>query len=56
MAIDLNNPEIKEYDILMRKDYNNDKNYSWFYFYIKCKNEGNYKFNILNFIKKKNPI
>ena len=36
MAIDLNNPEIKEYDILMRKDYNNDKNYSWFYFYIKC--------------------
>ena len=55
MAIDLNNPEIKEYDILMRKDYNNEKNYSWFYFYIKCKNEGNYKFNILNFIKKKIP-
>ena len=53
MAINIENNNVKEYDILMRKDYNNDKNYSWFYFSIKCKNEGNYKFNILNFIKKK---
>ena len=56
MAINLNNKEINEYDILMRKDYNNEKNYSWFYFSIKCKKEGNYKFNILNFIKKKIPF
>ncbi len=55
MAINLNNKEINEYDILMRKDYNNEKNYSWFYFYIKSKKEGNFKFNILNFIKKKIP-
>ncbi len=56
LAINLENKDLNEYDILMRKDYNNDKNYSWFYFSIKCKKEGNYKFNILNFIKKKIPF
>ena len=56
LAINLENKNVNEYDILMRKDYNNEKNYSWFYFSIKCKKEGNYKFNILNFIKKKIPF
>ena len=56
MAINLENKNVNEYDVLMRKDYNNEKNYSWFYFSIKCKKEGNYKFNILNFVKKKIPF
>ena len=56
LAINIENKYVNEYDILMRKDYNNEKNYSWFYFSIKCKKEGNYKFNILNFIKKKIPF
>ena len=56
MAINLDNKNVNEYDVLMRKDYNNEKNYSWFYFSIKCKKEGNYKFNILNFVKKKIPF
>ena len=56
MAINIENKYLYEYDLLMRKDYNNEKNYSWFYFSIKCKKEGNYKFNILNFIKKKIPF
>ena len=56
MAINLENKNVNEYDVFMRKDYNNEKNYSWFYFSIKCKKEGNYKFNILNFVKKKIPF
>ena len=56
MAINLDNKNVNEYDVLMRKDYNNEKNYSWFFFSIKCKKEGNYKFNILNFVKKKIPF
>ena len=56
LAINIENKDLNEYDLLMRKDYNNEKNYSWFYFSIKCKKEGNYKFNILNFIKKKIPF
>ena len=37
----------------MRKDYNCEKNYSWFFFSIESDRETDIKFNILNFIKKK---
>ena len=55
MAIKLenSNKNFNEFDLIMRKDYNNDKNYNWFYFYIICKKEMDVKFNIINFIKKK---
>ena len=55
MAIKLenSNKNFNEFDLIMRKDYNNEKNYNWFYFYIICKKEMDVKFNIINFIKKK---
>ena len=37
----------------MRKDYNNEKNYSWFFFEVKSSIEKEVKFNIINFPKKK---
>ena len=52
MAIKLNSDIPNEYDLIMRKDYNSEKNYSWFYFSIKSDRETDIKFNILNFIKK----
>ena len=42
-----------EYDLIMRKDFNNEKNYSWFFFEIYSKTEQEIKFNIINFPKKK---
>ena len=53
MAIKLNSEIDNEYDLIMRKDYNSEKNYSWFFFSIESDKEANIKFNILNFIKKK---
>ena len=53
MAIKLDTDIPNEYDLIMRKDYNNEKNYSWFYFSIQSDRETDIKFNILNFIKKK---
>ena len=53
IKIENSNKNFNEFDLIMRKDYNNDKNYNWFYFYIICKKEMDIKFNILNFIKKK---
>ena len=52
MAIKLNSDIPNEYDLIMRKDYNCDKNYSWFYFSIKSDKETDIKFNIINFTKK----
>ena len=52
MAIKLNSDIPNEYDLIIRKDYNFEKNYSWFFFSIQCDRETNIKFNILNFIKK----
>ena len=53
MAIKLNSDIYNEYDLIIRKDYNCEKNYSWFFFSIECDRECDVKFNILNFIKKK---
>ena len=53
MAIKLNSDIGNEYDLIIRKDYNCEKNYSWFFFSIECDRECDIKFNILNFIKKK---
>ena len=53
MAIKLNSDIPNEYDLIMRKDYNCEKNYSWFFFSIESDRETDIKFNILNFIKKK---
>ena len=53
MAIKLNSDIDNEYDLIIRKDYNCEKNYSWFFFSIECGRECDIKFNILNFIKKK---
>ena len=53
MAIKLNSDIPNEYDLIMRKDYNSVKNYSWFFFSIESDRETDIKFNILNFIKKK---
>ena len=53
MAIKLNSDIDNEYDLIIRKDYNCEKNYSWFFFSIECDRECDIKFNILNFIKKK---
>lgn len=50
MAIQVDN---NEYDLIMRKDYNNEKNYSWFFFEVKSSIEKEVKFNIINFPKKK---
>ena len=52
MAIKLNSDIPNEYDLIMRKDYNSEKNYSWFYFSIQSDRETDIKLNILNFIKK----
>ena len=54
MAIKLNSEIDNEYDLIMRKDYNSEKNYSWFFFSIESDKEANIKFNILNLKKKKN--
>ena len=53
MAIKLNSDIPNEYDLIMRKDFNCEKNYSWFFFSIESDRETDIKFNILNFIKKK---
>ena len=53
MAIKLYSDIENEYDLIMRKDYNSEKNYAWFYFSIKSPKETTIKFNILNFIKKR---
>ena len=53
MAIKLDSDIPNEYDLIMRRDYNSEKNYSWFYFSIESDRETDIKFNILNFIKKK---
>ena len=53
MAIKLNSEIENEYDLIIRKDYNCEKNYSWFFFSIESDRETDIKFNILNFIKKK---
>ena len=53
MAIKLNSDIDNEYDLIIRKDYNCEKNYSWFFFSIECDRECDIKFNILNFKKKK---
>ena len=50
MAIKLNSDIDNEYDLIIRKDYNCEKNYSWFFFSIECDRECDIK---LNFIKKK---
>ena len=53
MAIKLYSDIENEYDLIMRKDYNSEKNYTWFYFSIKSQKEATIKFNILNFVKRK---
>ena len=53
MAIKLNSDIENEYDLIIRKDYNCEKNYSWFFFSFFSDRETDIKFNILNFIKKK---
>ena len=53
MAIKLNSDIPNEYDLIIRKDYNFEKNYSWFFFSIQSDRETEIKFNILNLIKKK---
>ena len=53
MAIKLKSEYTNEYDLILRKDYNCEKNYSWFFFSIESDRETDIKFNILNFIKKK---
>ena len=52
MAIKLDSDIPNEYDLIIRKDYNNKKNYSWFFFSFESDRETDIKFNILNFIKK----
>ena len=52
MAIKLDSDIPNEYDLIIRKDYNSEKNYSWFFFSIQSDRETDIKFNILNFIKK----
>ena len=42
-----------EYDLIMRKDINNEKNYSWFFFEYTSYETKDVKFNIINFPKKK---
>ena len=51
MAIKLDSEIDNEYDLIMRRDYNCEKNYSWFFFSIESDRETDIKFNILNFIK-----
>lgn len=41
-----------EYDLIIRKDYNSEKNYSWFFFMIKSSKPRVIKMNILNLTKK----
>ena len=53
MAIKLDSDIPNEYDLIIRKDYNNEKNYSWFFFSIESDRETDIKFNIINLIKKK---
>ena len=53
MAIKLDSEIDNEYDLIMRRDYNCEKNYSWFFCSIESDRETDIKFNILNFIKKK---
>ena len=51
MAIKLNSDIPNEYDLIIRKDYNFEKNYSWFFFSIQCDRETNIKtFFLLYFI------
>jgi len=40
-----------EYDLYMRTDSNTKGHHQWFYFSVKNKREGTFKFNILNFTK-----
>ncbi len=53
MAIKLDSDIPNEYDLIIRKDYNSEKNYSWFFFSIQSDRETDIKFNIINLIKKK---
>ena len=53
MAIKLNSEIENEYDLIIRKDYNYEKNYSWFFFSIESDRETDIKLNLLNFTKKK---
>jgi len=53
MAIKLNSEIVNEYDLIIRKDYNYEKNYSWFFFSIESDRETDIKLNLLNFTKKK---
>ena len=50
LAIEVNK---NEYDLIMRKDINNEKNYSWFFFEYTSHEAKDVKFNIINFPKKK---
>lgn len=50
MAIEVNK---NEFDLIMRKDINNEKNYSWFFFEYISTESKDVKFNIINFPKKK---
>ena len=57
MAIEINNKnKYKEYDLIIRRDINNTKNYSGFLFSVKSDKEITIKFNILNYIKNKVPF
>ena len=53
MAIKLNSEIGNEYDLIIRKDFNYEKNYSWFFFSIESDRETDIKLNLLNFTKKK---
>ena len=53
MAIKLNSEIANEYDLIIRKDYNYEKNYSWFFFSIESDRETDIKLNLLNLTKKK---
>ena len=50
LAVEVNT---NEYDLIMRKDINNEKNYSWFFFEYTAYETKDVKFNIINFPKKK---
>lgn len=39
-----------EYDLFLQNDINSKGNTQWFYFAVEFKQEGAYKFNILNFV------
>ena len=59
MAIEINNKnnkKYKEYDLIIRRDINNTKNYSGFLFSVKSDKEITIKFNILNYVKNKVPF